>query len=178
VIAAYLGAPKDRCDAPQIENLEVYRGRTFVLKGVSLEVGRGEIVALIGANGAGKTTTLKTVSGLLRPQERANRVPAGDRPGTRSRTGAGRGDRAARRQPLSGGPRCVRRADGQGKPYGRRLPAAGQTRIRADFQNGSANCFPSLNNALPRRRAACREANRPCSPSAGPSWRAPASHLG
>lgn len=52
----------------QIENLEVYRGRTYVLKGVSLSVGRGEIVALIGANGAGKTTTLKTVSGLLRPQ--------------------------------------------------------------------------------------------------------------
>jgi branched-chain amino acid transport system ATP-binding protein len=52
----------------QIENLEVYRGRTYVLKGISLSVGRGEIVALIGANGAGKTTTLKTVSGLLRPQ--------------------------------------------------------------------------------------------------------------
>lgn len=51
----------------RIENLEVYRGRTYVLKGVSLKVDRGEIVALIGANGAGKTTTLKTVSGLLRP---------------------------------------------------------------------------------------------------------------
>jgi branched-chain amino acid transport system ATP-binding protein len=51
----------------RIENLEVYRGRTYVLKGIDLEVGRGEIVALIGANGAGKTTTLKTISGLIRP---------------------------------------------------------------------------------------------------------------
>jgi branched-chain amino acid transport system ATP-binding protein len=38
------------------------------LRGVSLEVRRGEIVTLIGANGAGKSTTLKTVSGLLRPR--------------------------------------------------------------------------------------------------------------
>jgi branched-chain amino acid transport system ATP-binding protein len=53
----------------RIENLEVYRGRTYVLKGISLEVGRGEIVALIGANGAGKTTTLKTISGLLHPHQ-------------------------------------------------------------------------------------------------------------
>ena len=39
------------------------------LRGVSLEVRRGEIVTLIGANGAGKSTTLKTVSGLLSPRE-------------------------------------------------------------------------------------------------------------
>lgn len=51
----------------RIETLEVYRGRTYVLKGVSMQVNQGEIVALIGANGAGKTTTLKTISGLLRP---------------------------------------------------------------------------------------------------------------
>jgi branched-chain amino acid transport system ATP-binding protein len=44
----------------------VYIGQTYVLKGVSLEVRHGEIVALIGANGAGKTTALSTISGLTR----------------------------------------------------------------------------------------------------------------
>src|SRR6266705_5773276 len=39
----------------------------MALKGVSLTVGKGQLVALIGANGAGKTTTLKAISGLLHP---------------------------------------------------------------------------------------------------------------
>lgn len=51
-----------------IDDIHVYRGRTYVLKGVSLEVKAGQIVALIGANGAGKTTVLRSVSGLLRPR--------------------------------------------------------------------------------------------------------------
>jgi branched-chain amino acid transport system ATP-binding protein len=42
-------------------------GSLQVLFGVSLEVGEGEVVALMGSNGAGKTTTLRTVTGLLRP---------------------------------------------------------------------------------------------------------------
>ncbi len=43
-------------------------GKIDALKGISMEVGRGEIVAIIGANGAGKSTTLMTISGALRLQ--------------------------------------------------------------------------------------------------------------
>ncbi len=52
-----------------VNNVEViYDHVILVLKGVSLEVGRGKIVALLGANGAGKTTTLKAISNLLRAE--------------------------------------------------------------------------------------------------------------
>jgi branched-chain amino acid transport system ATP-binding protein len=54
----------------KVSNIEVsYMGVIQVLHGVSLEVGDGKIVALIGANGGGKTTTLKAVSGLLKTEE-------------------------------------------------------------------------------------------------------------
>ncbi len=51
----------------KVNNIEViYDDVILVLKGLSLEVPEGEIVALLGANGAGKTTTLKAISGLLK----------------------------------------------------------------------------------------------------------------
>lgn len=49
----------------EVENLEVNYGMIKALKGISFNVEKGEIIALIGSNGAGKTTTLHTISGIL-----------------------------------------------------------------------------------------------------------------
>lgn len=52
----------------EVKDIEVYYGMIKAVKGVSFEVNKGEIIALIGANGAGKTTILQTVTGLLKPK--------------------------------------------------------------------------------------------------------------
>lgn len=51
-----------------IENINTFYGESQALYDVSLTVGRGEVVALLGANGAGKTTTLRSILGLTPPQ--------------------------------------------------------------------------------------------------------------
>jgi branched-chain amino acid transport system ATP-binding protein len=58
----------------EVEDLHTYYGQIHALKGVSLTVGEGEIVTLIGGNGAGKTTTLRTISGLMRPRHGSVRL--------------------------------------------------------------------------------------------------------
>ena len=59
----------DRQPVLRVNNIEViYEHVILVLKGVSLDVPKGGIVALLGANGAGKTTTLKAISNLLRAE--------------------------------------------------------------------------------------------------------------
>ncbi len=50
----------------KVDDINVYYGSIHAIKGVSFEVGQGEVVTLIGANGAGKSTTLNTIAGLLR----------------------------------------------------------------------------------------------------------------
>ncbi len=56
----------------KVEEIHTYYGRSYILQGTSLEINRGEVVALLGRNGAGKTTTLKTIMGLVKP--RAGRI--------------------------------------------------------------------------------------------------------
>ena len=56
-------------DVLRLDDVHVYYGAIHALKGVSLRVGTGEIVTLIGANGAGKSTTLRAINGLNRPRQ-------------------------------------------------------------------------------------------------------------
>ncbi len=52
----------------ELRDVHAYYGNIHALKGLTLQVERGEIVTLIGANGAGKSTTIRTITGLLRPR--------------------------------------------------------------------------------------------------------------
>jgi branched-chain amino acid transport system ATP-binding protein len=51
----------------ELDGVDAFYGRIQALRGVSIKVEKGEVVALIGSNGAGKTTTLRTISGLMHP---------------------------------------------------------------------------------------------------------------
>ncbi|HKA10890.1 MAG TPA: ABC transporter ATP-binding protein [Candidatus Dormibacteraeota bacterium] len=55
----------------EVKDLRVFYANIEALKGISLEVHKAEIVAVLGSNGAGKTTTLQTISGLIRPRSGA-----------------------------------------------------------------------------------------------------------
>ncbi|MDI3298347.1 MAG: ABC transporter ATP-binding protein, partial [Bacillota bacterium] len=73
-----------------VRGLAVRYGHVLALRGVDVELGEGEVVAVLGANGAGKTTLLRTISGLVRPAEGEVRLeeellaaPRGGRPAHR-----------------------------------------------------------------------------------------------
>ena len=57
----------------EVDNLNAWYGRSHVLQGVALSVGKGEAVCMIGRNGAGKTTTLRSIMGLVARREGAIR---------------------------------------------------------------------------------------------------------
>jgi branched-chain amino acid transport system ATP-binding protein len=62
----------------ELESVDAFYGRIQALRGVSIKVDKGEIVALIGSNGAGKTTTLRTISGLMHPHSGTIRFDSHD----------------------------------------------------------------------------------------------------
>jgi branched-chain amino acid transport system ATP-binding protein len=64
-------SPPDKTAAPlvTVEGLHTYYGKSHILHGVSLTVGRGEVVGLLGRNGVGKSTTLKSIMGLVRARQ-------------------------------------------------------------------------------------------------------------
>jgi branched-chain amino acid transport system ATP-binding protein len=65
---ATLGTREARPRLLEVQDLHASYGAITALRGVSLSVGQGEVVALIGANGAGKTSTLRAISGMLKPR--------------------------------------------------------------------------------------------------------------
>lgn len=69
----------------ELIDVDTYYGRAQALKGLSLEVDQGEIVAILGANGAGKSTTLLTISGILR--SRRGKILYQDKPIHREKPG-------------------------------------------------------------------------------------------
>ena len=62
----------------KVDGLNAFYGRAQILFDVSLEVGRGEVVALMGRNGAGKSTTMKSIMGLMARREGAIHFDGGD----------------------------------------------------------------------------------------------------
>jgi branched-chain amino acid transport system ATP-binding protein len=61
-----------------VENVHTYYGKSHILHGVSLRVGPGEVVGLLGRNGVGKSTTLKTIMGLVQPSQGHVRLDGGE----------------------------------------------------------------------------------------------------
>ena len=105
-----------------IEGVDAAYGAVRVIEDVSLDVGGGETVVLLGTNGNGKSTLMKCIMGIVRPS--AGRIIAEidgqqhDLVGTHHR-----GDRRSRHRAGAGRAAAVPAADGRGEPAARRVPA-------------------------------------------------------
>ena len=137
-----------------VNNIEVvYSHVILVLKGVSLQVPKGGIVALLGANGAGKTTTLKAISNLLHAER--GEVTKGSIVVRRRRGAVAVAERtgAARLHPGDGGPALLRPSHHRGESPDRRLHphATAPARSQRDLATGLF-LFPAPEGA-PRARS-------------------------
>lgn len=150
----------------KVDGIDVFYGNIHALKGVSLEVNKGEIVTLIGANGAGKTTLLKTISGLLRPKN-----------GDIVYEGASIAGKAAQtivKQGISHVPEGRRVFANMTVEENLELGAflrKDKEGIQQDFAK-VFQLFPRLEERASSWPARFRAASSKCSPSAARSWRA------
>ena len=131
----------------EVEGLHAGYGPVNVLEDVSLTVGEGETVALLGANGAGKTTTLRAICGMVKPR---GSVRIGGRDVSKQ---LDRADRPARRRARARGARDVRAADGRGEPAARRLLAPREG-LASSAPSSSSRAWRSAATSRPGRSAA------------------------
>ena len=134
---AMLGTREARPQLLEVQDLHVSYGAITALRGVSLAVGQGEVVALIGANGAGKTSTLRAVCGMLKPRSGRIRLAAQEIQGLKSNllVPQGHGARA-------GGAGHLPEPDGDGEPRAGRLPAPRHGRDQAGPRVRASGCSP------------------------------------
>ena len=118
-------------DVLELDDIHTYYGAIHALKGVSLRVGAGEIVTLIGANGAGKSTTLRSINGLNHPRAGHDHVPGR---GHHERLAAH--DRQERDRPEPRGPAPVPAHVGDGEPRDGRVPAHRQGELQGGHGQG------------------------------------------
>ena len=139
-----------------VRGVKAYYGHIAALRGVDVDVGEGEIVALIGANGAGKSTLMMTIFG--NPRAREGRITFAGRDITQLPT-----HEIARLQDRAGAgrPPHLRAHDGAGEPAdGRR-----RRRLRAfstPTSNASSRCFPASRSASTSAAARSRAASSRC----------------
>ena len=139
--------------------LKAFYGDFQALYGVDVEVGRGRIVAVIGANGAGKSTLLNTLVGLNAAPREAIRFDGepigGEAPYKIVRRGLGAG---------AGGAAVVSFAERRGEPHHRR---AGRPRPARGRWSACSSCSRSSPSDAASLRCRCRAASSRWSPSAG-----------
>ena len=145
----------------EVEGLDAAYGQAQILFDVSLEVARGEIVALMGRNGAGKSTTLKAIIGLVPAHARSAAVCRPRHP-----RAAQLSHRPARARLRAGGPAHLHRPHRRREPRGRRQGRRrGCTTARRGRPSGCSRSSPTSRRCAAGAPARCRAASSRCSPS-------------
>ena len=153
------GLSRDGALMLELENVNAYYGDSHILHGVSLSVGEGEVVCLLGRNGAGKTTTILTVMGYLQPRPGRIRYSGRDIAALPPYA-----DSAARLRLRAAGARHLSEPDGAGEPDRVRAQRAAKASGRCSAFSSSfpscvranaisASSFPAASSRCCRSRA-------------------------